>query len=715
MAAIREELEIVDKFSAQFTKFMSLGNQMAKCCTDIGKEIEKMGQTSEKVGDTQKKVFNDSEKAAGGLLNTVKRLAVAVGGIAAIKAGIGLADELTLTYSRLERVNDGLQSTAELQNMIYDAAQRSRGSYVDMMNTASKLKAQTGNTFDSMRQAVAFTELLQKQFKLAGTDAVGISSTMYNLTQALSTGVLRGNDLNIVFSNAPQLVQRIAEHMGVPISQIKKMAEQGQITADIVKNAILSAGVDIDRQFKDMPLTFGDAVQKVRNMAIRGFEPVRAVIANAISSREFNIAANAIGRGLTVAALTAAGAFRVLGGVVGFVSDNIKIIGPAVGILTAAFVGYNAVMAISNAVTAVQTAETGFLATAHMIHASAALAAASGQSVFNAALAACPISWIVAGIALIIAGIAALIMWFHSAAATGHTVFGDIAGVVVGCYSVIVNALAMVANFFISVAEAIMNGGNEAAYQVQLAFYNFAIGAINAFNGVSQGAADAASNIANVFVSAANSAIDSINGIIGALNQIPGFSLGEVGKLGAVHLEGIQISTAGIEAPTRAAAVDLGRLETTSMGDAFNAGFNKGASWGDGVQNSITDGFAGMMSGLTEATGGADLSDMYDAQTGTNDLLGGDGGAGGGKAGVGSVDKVKKVEDCKLSDEDLKIYRDLAERKYLNNIELQTLAPNISVTMPQSEGQHITAQDVADRIKVMLIEQAAAHTAVSHG
>jgi hypothetical protein len=122
-----------------------------------------------------------------------------------------------------------------------------------------------------------------------------------------------------------------------------------------------------------------------------------------------------------------------------------------------------------------------------------------------------------------------------------------------------------------------------------------------------------------------------------------------------------------------------------------------------------------MMSGLTEATGGADLSDMYDAQTGTNDLLGGDGGAGGGKAGVGSVDKVKKVEDCKLSDEDLKIYRDLAERKYLNNIELQTLAPNISVTVPQVEGQRLTAADIADKIKVMLIEQAAAHTAVSHG
>jgi hypothetical protein len=501
--------------------------------------------------------------------------------------------------------------------------------------------------------------------------------------------------------------------MNVPIGQIKKMAEQGTITADIVKNALLSAGDDINAEFEKMPMTFGDAVQKMKNSAIRSFEPIRAVIADAVNSREFNAVANAVSVTLRGAALVASGAFRVLGTGVRFVSDNIKILGPAIGILTAAFVGYNAVMAISNGLHAIHAAAVTVSTTIQTAHAAASAAAAAGQSVFNAALAACPIMWVVMGIAAIIAVVAALIMWFHSAAATGHTVFGDIAGVVVGCYSVIVNALAMVANFFISVAEAIMNGGNEAAYQVQLAFYNFAIGAINAFNGVSQGAADAASNIANVFVSAANSAIDSINGIIGALNQIPGFSLGEVGKLGAVHLEGIQISTAGIEAPTRAAAVDLGRLETTSMGDAFNAGFNKGASWGDGVQNSITEGFAGMMSGLTEATGGADLSDMYDAQTGTNDLLGGDGGSGG-KAGVGSVDKVKKVEDCKLSDEDLKIYRDLAERKYLNQIELQTLAPNISVTVPQVEGQRLTAADIADKIKVMLIEQAAAHTAVSH-
>ena len=714
MAEIREELELVDKFSATFGKFLALGDKMAEACEKIAAQSEKMGGSTEKAGEKMTKTFDASDRAANGLINTVKRLAIAVGGITAIKGMISLSDDLTLTAARLANVNDGLQTNAELQQMIYESAQRSRGEYVGMMNTVAKLKAQTGNTFASVREAAAFTELLQKQFKLAGTDAVGISSTMYNLTQALSTGVLRGNDLNIVFSNAPQLVQRIADYMNVPIGQIRKMAEQGQITADIVKNAMLSAGDDINKQFEEMPLTFGDAVQKVKNMAIRGFEPVRAVIANAISSREFNIAANAIGRGLTVAALTAAGAFRVLGGVVGFVSDNIKIIGPAVGILTAAFVGYNAVMAISNTITAVQTAETGFLATAHMIHASAALAAASGQSVFNAALAACPISWIVAGIALIIAGIAALIMWMHSAAQTGHTAFGDIAGVAVGCFNVVVNALAIVANAGLTTAEFIANNFNNGVYQIQLAFYNFQIGAINGFNGVSQGAADAASNIANVFVSAANSAIDSINGIIGALNQIPGMSLGTVGKLGAVHLEGIKISSAGIQAPTAPETVNFGRFETSSFGDAFNAGFNKGANWGDGVQNSVTSGFSNLMGGLSEVSGGVDFGDIYGAQNDMADLMGG-GGAGGGKAGVGSVDKVKKVEDCKLSDEDLKIYRDLAERKYLNNIELQTLAPNISVTMPQGEGQHITAQDVADRIKVMLIEQAAAHTAVSHG
>jgi tape measure domain-containing protein len=230
--------------------------------------------------------------------------------------------------------------------MIYNAAQRSRGSYQDMSVMVASLKAQTGDTFASVREAAGFAELLTKQFKIAGTDATGISSTMYNLTQALSTGVLRGNDLNIVMSNAPQIVQRIADYMGVTVGEIKKLGADGKITADIVKNAMLGAAEDINAQFESMPMTFGDAVQKVKNMGIRAFQPLGRMISNAINSPQFNAAMNQISNGILNLAAIGTIAFTTIGNMASFAADHMNVIAPIVTGLVAAFALYNGILAV---------------------------------------------------------------------------------------------------------------------------------------------------------------------------------------------------------------------------------------------------------------------------------------------------------------------------------------------------------------------------------
>lgn len=696
MAGIREPFEIVDKATGPLTAITN-----------------KFGQTERAMG----RINNEMDRFSR-LGSVVTRLMGAIGGAALVRGAIALSDELSLTETRLRNVNDGLQTTAELQDMIYNAAQRSRGSYQDMAQMVASLKAQTGDTFSSVREAAGFAELLTKQFKIAGTDATGISSTMYNLTQALSTGVLRGNDLNIVMSNAPQIAQRIADYMGVSVGEIKKMGAEGKITADIVKNAMLSAAEDINEQFESMPMTFGDAVQKCKNMGVRAFQPLGRMIANAINSPQFNAAMNVIANGIMNLAVVGTIAFTTIGNLAKFAADNMGKIAPVLTALVAAFTIYNALLAISTGLQAAHDAVMGVAAVVQGIYSAAVTAAAGGQSAFNAALAACPITWLVAAIAAAIVAVIALILWLHELAATGHTVFGDIAGVALGCFAVILNALAIVANAVISAVEFIINAYNQGVYQIQMAFYNLAVGAVNAFNSMIDAADGAATAIANAFISGANAAIGGINKLIEAMNAIPGVSIGTVGEIGQVgSVISARLSVGNIAMPSKPGKAALPRFETTSMGDAFNKGFEKGSSWGDSAQNGITDKFSDIKNGLGDLMGGGSIADLIGSNDALADAMGGGagGGGGGGKGNVGSVDKVKKVEDCKLSDEDLKIYRDLAEQRYMNNIELQTLAPNITVSIPEGQAQNLTAQDVADHIKLMLIEQAAAHTAVSHG
>ena len=696
MAGIREPFEIVDKATGPLTAITN-----------------KFGQTERAMG----RINNEMDRFSR-LGSVVTRLMGAIGGAALVRGAIALSDELSLTETRLRNVNDGLQTTAELQDMIYNAAQRSRGSYQDMAQMVASLKAQTGDTFSSVREAAGFAELLTKQFKLAGTDATGISSTMYNLTQALSTGVLRGNDLNIVMSNAPQIVQRIADYMGVTVGEIKKLGADGKITADIVKNAMLGAAEDINAQFESMPMTFGDAVQKVKNMGIRAFQPLGRMISNAINSPQFNAAMNQISNGILNLAAIGTVAFTTIGNMASFAADHMNVIAPIITGLVAAFALYNAILAVSTGLQAAHDAVMGAAAVIQGIYAAATGAAAAGQSAFNAALAACPITWFVAAVAVAIVAVVALIIWLHNLADTGHTVFGDIAGVALGCFAVILNALAIVANAVISAVEFIINAYNEGVYQIQMAFYNLAVGAVNAFNSMIDAADGAATAIANAFISGCNAAIGGINKLIAAMNAIPGVSIGSVGEIGQVgSVISARLSVGNIAMPSKPAKAALPKFETVSMGEAFNQGFEKGSAWGDSAQNGLTGKFADIKNGLGNLMGGGSIADLIGSNDALADAMGGGagGGGGGGKGNVGSVDKVKKVEDCKLSDEDLKIYRDLAEQRYMNNIELQTLAPNITVSIPEGQAQNLTAQDVADRIKLMLIEQAAAHTAVAHG
>ena len=617
MAGIREVYELVDRATAPL-------RDIEKAMGGVVNQTVNLNITLNENSNTQRVVeqsMRQTDTAAKMLSGTIGKLVAAFGGLTLVKKAIDLSDELTMTQARLNNVNDGLQTTAELQNLIYQAAQRSRGSYIGMMQTVASLKAQTGDTFSSVKEAVAFTELLNKQFKIAGADATAISSTMYNLTQALSTGVLRGQDLNIVMSNAPQIAQRIARSMGVSLGELKELASQGQVTSNIVKRAMLDSADEINEQFNKMPKTFGDVGQEIKNIATREFQPIGQMLSEAINSGEVEQGISAIGN-----------AFYIIAGIAG---RFFGAVGEGLGNLTNGLIN--------------ASGHVGFLGTAFIV----------------------------------------------------------VSGIVSGVSAYILNRLAEIANMGISSAEFLYNAWAQAVFAVQSAVIKFASGAVRAFAGVVRSAGQAASAIGNAFVQGVNIAIGGINKLIDAINKIPGVNIGGVASLAAPGNVGADLAASldgvadalGAMQPDSPTLKMFERAEVQDPVKAFKGGYASGSKWAENLLNGMNyqadaGEYGDLLSGIEENTANAVPN-----------------GSGGN---VGSVGKVKKVDNVKLSDEDLKIYRDLAERRYMNNIELKTLAPEITVNLPAGASGNLSAQDVADKLKRMLIAEMAAQTSVAH-
>lgn len=312
MAKIVETLVLNDSFSTVFASYLNLGRQAAvsmrtaaqtqdgftAAARESGKALaemagegaraarsteanadaaRKMSDSAGRAADHQKKMNNamrEGARAASGLTSTLKTLAAAYIGLRSAQSLINLSDTWTQTTARLERMNDGRQTTPETQDMIFQAAQRSRGNYQDTADMAAKLGTLAGDAFDSTAEVVAFTEQINKQFALAGTNAQGAQAAILQLTQAMSSGVLRGEELNSVLEQAPTITKSIADYMGVTIGQMRELASEGKITSDVVKAAVFSAAEETNAAFEAVPLTFGQAMTMVKNEGLNALRPV---------------------------------------------------------------------------------------------------------------------------------------------------------------------------------------------------------------------------------------------------------------------------------------------------------------------------------------------------------------------------------------------------------------------------------------------------------
>lgn len=739
MATINEKLVLLDAFSTTYNTFINLSQSAAKAAEDVKRAAEKVedgakgaGSSMGGAGQKFRGAGEDAQKAASkndALTSSLRRIIAAAGGLAAVKGIIGLSDDISQTTARLNLMNDGLQTTAQLNDMIFQSAQRARTPYQTLADSVSKMGLNAGQAFESNQEMIQFMENVSKQFAIGGASATDMQYALVQLTQAMASGALRGDELNSILDAAPGIARNIEKSMGWASGSIKQYAEQGLVTAEVVKNAMLESTDEINRQFEQMPMTFAQAATLVKNQARQSFAPIGQMLSQAINSDAFMTGMDALGSGIYITLQGVAGAAEMAGNGIKWVGDNLSWIAPIIGTVAALFLAYNAALLVHNGLSAAAAAVLTAKAAAQSVHAAAmamsagaTFAATAAQYGFNAALLACPITWIVAGIILLVGAIFVASGAFNQLANTGNTALGTIVGAAYGAGAVIQNIFAMIANVAISAAEWFVNAWNTAVYNVQMFFYNLAVGAVNAFNGVAQGAASAAQAIANAFISAANAAIGGINAIINALNHIPGLNIGTVGKIGAVSVSAPQISTASIPKPTAPQKVSFGRFDTTSIGDAWSKGFEKGASKGNAASKKISDTFNNLKKGydsikdLSKGAGGyKNASKGADSGTGGKGGSGGSGGGKGKKGNVGSVDKVKSVGgDISLADEDVKIFRDLAERKYINNIELKTVAPQVHATVNNNKGAEVGIDSVVKKLVSMIEEESNSRTKKAH-
>lgn len=425
--------------------------------------------------------LDEGTNHANKLKGMIKSALVTYASFRSVKAFVGLSDEMTQIRARLDAINDGHQTTLELQEMIFQSAQRARGEYKMTMDIVSKLGAQAKDAFASNQETIAFAENLNKLFTISGTSAQGVESVMYNLTQAMASGVLRGQDLNAVMANTPQLIQIIADYMDAPIGQIRKLAEEGQLSADVVKNALIGASDEINKEFEKMPMTFGQIGVSLKNQFINSIEPALQRLNDFANSQEFQVFADRAIEGVSRIAEMIFFITDVTVTGMNVIADHWPIIEP---IIWAAVAGFGA-LELATLALKIQTYE------------------------LNAAFLTSPIFWIGAAVGVIVA---LYLRWANS-----------VGGVRVAHLIVLNNIKNYMADFVIKNATQINT--------IILQWDKFKIGMVRVKNGVLNTLSNMKVKGLTIISDFLNGAIQGINKLINLVNMIPGVSIEAIDKV----------------------------------------------------------------------------------------------------------------------------------------------------------------------------------------
>lgn len=632
---------------------------------------------SQTVGNTERYIrdnvdeqgrFNQEISAgtqqANELTNTIKRAVAAYVSIQSVGKALNISDELVQTTSRLNMMNDGVQTTAELVNMVYAAAQDARGSFSQMADVVARFGNNAKDAFSSSEEVVAFADLIQKQMTIAGASTQEAANAELQLSQALGSGVLRGDELNSIFEQAPNLIQNIADYLDVPIGKIREMAADGELSADVVKAAIFSAADDINSKFNEMPMTWGQIWQSMQNTALIAFQPVLQRLNDLANSEAFQTFIQGAIEAMATLANILLNVFEIAASVGAFIGDNWSIIAPIIYGVIAALGAYLAIMGIVNAITAISAAIDATKAAADALAAGQTFLWTVQQYGLNAALAACPITWIIVLIIALIAIIFAVCNAIAKMTGIANSGFGVITGGVNVVIQFFKNLGLTVANIALGIGNAIA----ALASNMMTAFHN------------------AICNVQSWFYNLLSTALSVIEGICAALNKLP-----------FVEFDYSGISSAADDYAAKASEAAGNKEDYQSISDAFNEGFttfdafqdgwasdafNAGAAWGDGIADKVSN-FS-----LSDVFGQTDIPNVGDYTSGFNDAIA---NSGVGDS-IGNIDdNTGKIKDSlDVTEEDLKYLRDIAEQEAINRFT------TAEVTINQTNNNNVSSDTDLD-------------------
>lgn len=562
---------------------------------DQADAAEKASKSTKELSDNQKNAIS----SADALASAVKRLAASYLSIQGLKKAVDLSDGLVSTRARLDRMNDGLQTTQQLETMIYQSAQRSRGNFMDTMGLVSQLGTMAGSAFGNTKEIVQFAEQLNKQLALSGASGQAAQAAILQLEQGLASGVLRGDELNSVMEQAPAIARSIADYLQVDMGKLREMGQQGQLTAAVVKNAMFAAAAETNAEFAKTPMTWAQVWTVASNAAIRALDPLLAAI--------------------------------------NWVANNIQTVVPIVISLGTAF-----------GVLLIAANWTNILAFASE-------KAAAAQAFLNAVMAANPAALAAAAVLVLVAALYAGVAVMNHFAGTSVSATGIITGAfaVMGAF-VFNSVLVPLQNGFAMFANFVGNVFTNPVAAVKVLFYDMAITVLQYMQ-----------NIASA--------------VEGLINMIPGVTVDLTSGLGGwitdlAKKRSDEIQNSGYTEYVKP-------WENMDLGSAYTRGYD----WGSNLSLGNLFGPGGLGDpGVPQA---ADVNSLLN-------------NVGAIKNNTG---KIAKTVD--LSDEQLKMMVDIAERKFVNNINLTSQAPVITVQGQNTGNTEADRQSLADLLGDLIMER----------